>query len=162
MLERLSAFMRQHVDVALVYADYMAIDDKGDPLTAEWFRPQNKRHPNSPELHLPQSAELLNIIQDNFLGASFMYRRSTLKLIGDYDPQLGVEDYDYWMRINSMMRVSHLGTDEVLYDYRVHDNSLNAKAAEFKIAEKVAKLMEYEKERYAFYYKPFEVYGSFK
>ena len=61
-----------------------------------------------------------------------------------------------------MMRVSHLGTDEVLYDYRVHDNSLNAKAAEFKIAEKVAKLMEYEKERYAFYYKPFEVYGSFK
>ena len=162
MLERLSAFMRKHVDVALVYADYMAIDDRGEPLTAEWFRPQNKRHPNSPDLHLPQSAELLNIIQDNFLGASFMYRRSTLKLIGDYDPQLGVEDYDYWMRINNMMRVSHLGTDEILYDYRVHDNSLNAKAAEFKIAEKVAKLMEYEKERYAFYYKPFEIYGSFK
>ena len=161
MLSKLAAFLHVHPQTDMVYADYEAIDDKGEPLTASWFRPQNKRHPNSPELHLPRTTELLNIVQDNFIGASFMYRRSTLKLIGDYDPQLGVEDYDYWMRINSLLKISHLGSDDILYSYRVHDNSLNAQAAELKILDKCQKLMTYEKERYAFYFKEFNIYSSF-
>ena len=90
-----------------------------------------------------------------------MYRQSTLKLLGDYDPQLGVEDYDYWMRINSLMKISHLGTDEILYSYRVHDNSLNGQAAELKILEKVQNLMRYEKQRSLFYSQPFEVYSTY-
>lgn len=161
MLARLASFLNNHPDVDMVYADYMVIDDRGKPFTAEWFRPQNKYVANSPYIHLPRTTDCLNIVQDNFIGASFMYRRNTLKLIGDYDPQLGVEDYDYWMRINSMLKISHLGTNEILYDYRVHDNTLNARAAEFKIHEKVARLMQYDKERTIFYFMPFSIYGSF-
>lgn len=161
MLERLSAFMRLHPEVDLVYADYAVIDNSGKPLHAEWFRPQNKYTPESDELHLPRTTELLNVIKDNFIGASFMYRRNTLSLIGDYDPQLGVEDYDYWMRINDLGKIAHLGTDEILYEYRVHDNSLNGKAREFKILEKSLQLMEYEKERFAFYNGSFDIYGSY-
>ncbi len=162
MLTRLSAFLRLHPDVEMVYADYMAIDDLGAPLTADWFRPQNKFRADSPELHLPRNTELLNIVRDNFIGASFMYRRSTLGIVGEYDPQLGVEDYDYWMRINSLLKIAHLGSDELLYEYRVHGNSLNGKAAEFRILEKALQLMEYEKQRYAFYLQSFEVYGSYR
>ena len=162
MLARLADFLNNHPDVDMVYADYMAIDDKGKPFTQEWFRPHNKLSPTSPLLKLPRTTALLNIIQDNFIGASFMYRKSTLKTIKDYDPQLGVEDYDYWMRINNLFNIAHVGTDETLYDYRVHDNTLNARAAEFKIQEKVYNLMEYEKERFCFYYRPFHVYGSYK
>ncbi len=162
MLERLSAFLRSHEDVAMVYADYMTIDEKGEPMTAEWFRPQNKFSPNDAELHLPRTTEMLNVVRDNFIGASFMYRRSALEIIGEYDPQLGVEDYDYWMRINSLLKIAHLGTDEILYEYRVHDNSLSGKAAELRILEKGIRLMEYEKERFAFYCRPFEIYGSYR
>ena len=162
MLARLADFLNQHPEVDMVYADYMAIDDKGGAFTSSWFRPQNKLDVNSPYLYLPRSAALLNIVQDNFIGASFMYRQNTLKIIKDYDPQLGVEDYDYWMRINDLLTISHLGSDEILYDYRVHDNTLNAKAAEFKIHEKVSKLMDYEKERFHFYFLPFNIYGSYQ
>ena len=161
MLSKLAAFLRANPDSAMVYADYDVIDDQGNPFTESWFRPQNKRSPESAELHLPRTTELLNIHQDNFIGASFMYRQSTLKLLGDYDPQLGVEDYDYWMRINSLMKISHLGTDEILYSYRVHDNSLNGQAAELKILEKVQNLMRYEKQRSLFYSQPFEVYSTY-
>ena len=162
MLTRLSAFLRRHPDTAMVYADYAVIDDRGLPFRAEWFRPQNKLAPDDSELHLPRSAETLNVVKDNFIGASFMYRRSVLGIIGDYDPQLGVEDYDYWMRINSLLGLSHLGSDEILYDYRVHHNSLNGKAAEFKILEKSHQLMEYEKKRAVFYGRHFLIYGSYQ
>ena len=162
MLARLSAFLRCHPRVDMVYADYAVIDNEGQPFHAAWFRPQNKYTPESAELHLPHNADLLNVVKDNFIGASFMYRRNIRSLLGDYDPQLGVEDYDYWMRINDLGKISHLGTDEILYDYRVHDNSLSGKAREFKILEKSLQLMEYEKERFAFYQQAFEIYGSYQ
>ena len=161
MLRRLSAFLRHHPEVTMVYADYMVIDDHGEPFTAQWFRPHNRKSPDSPDIRLPRSTRTLNTIQDNFIGACFMYRRAAKALINDYDPRLGVEDYDYWMRINSMMKISHLGSDESLYRYRVHDNSLSAQAAELKITEKCMHLMEYEKERFSFYFKPFDIYGSY-
>ncbi len=161
MLSRLSAFLRLNPQIDMVYADYAVIDNNGNPLHAAWFRPQNKYIPDSDELHLPHNTELLNVIKDNFIGASFMYRRNIMNLIGDYDPQLGVEDYDYWMRINDLCKIAHLGTDEILYDYRVHDNSLNGKARELKILEKSIQLMEYEKTRFAFYHERFEIYGSY-
>ena len=162
MLEKLVAFLLANPQCAMVYADYMTIDENGEPLHADWFRPQNKLSADSAELYLPHSTELLNLIQDNFIGASFMYRRSARQLIGDYDPQLGIEDYDYWMRINSMMKISHLGTHDILYSYRLHNNSLSAKAKELQIEEKGMGLMEYEKERHAFYFKNFNVYGKYQ
>ena len=110
MLARLSEFLNTHPEVDMVYADYMVIDDKGKCFTETWFRPHNKVSPESPYLYLPRSTAMLNVVQDNFIGACFMYRKSTLRIIGDYDPQLGVEDYDYWMRINTLLNISHLGT----------------------------------------------------
>ena len=161
MLARLVSFLIQNPGSAMVYADYMTIDEQGNSFGDSLFRPHNKKFPGSPELYLPHSTRLLNLVKDNFIGACFMYRRSTKQLIGDYDPQLGVEDYDYWMRINSMMRISHLGTHELLYSYMIHNNSLSARAAELKIDEKGLKLMEYEKQRCIFYYSPFEIYGKY-
>jgi len=72
-----------------------------------------------------------------------------------------VEDYDYWMRINNLFSISHLGTDEILYDYRVHENSLSGKAKEHNILEKSVALMEREKRRFSYYCKPFDVYGNY-
>jgi len=42
--------------------------------------------------------------------------------------RFGLEDYDYWMRINQHFEIHHLDSEAILYRYRVHDNSLNARA----------------------------------
>ena len=66
---------------------------------------------------------------ENYVGACFMYRREVMETVGEYDPQLlGVEDYDYWLRI-----LKHYGTighlDEYLYVYRFHGRSLTSTKA---------------------------------
>ena len=154
---RMVAFMRERPDVAMVYADYMAIDDRGEPLTDPSFRPHNRRTPTSPDIHLPRSTEHLNGVQDNFIGPCFMYRATVGRLIGEYAPELGVEDYDYWMRVNSQFAIVHLGTDELLYRYRVHDNTLNARAAQLQIFDRIERLMTHERERTAFYQRPWTI-----
>ena len=134
----------------MVYADYVAIDDRGEPLADPTFRPHNRRPASSPEIHLPRDPREINVVCDNFIGPCFLYRNIVGRLIGDYDPGLGIEDYDYWMRVNHAFRIEHLGTDETLYRYRVHDRSLSGRAAELKIAERVAALMRTERSRNRF------------
>ncbi len=154
MLEMLVGKLQSDPMLGLVYADYYAIDDRGNLLQDRNWRSHNRPNPRSGEIRLPRSASNLNTVQDNFIGPCFMYRGWIGRCIGDYDPQLGVEDYDYWMRINAFFRVQHLGSDALLYRYRVHDNTLSAKAHEHGILEKVHRLMAYEKERSAFYKSP--------
>lgn len=154
-LSRLVDFLRRHPEADMVYADYLAIDDRGQPLIDPAWRPQNRRHSCSPEIHLPHSTELLNSVQDNFIGACFMYRAQAGQVVGEYDPQLlGVEDYDCWMRMNRLFTIRHLDSEEVLYRYRVHDNSMSARAGELGIYERGARLMDYEAKRAAFYQQP--------
>lgn len=157
-LERQVAFLRANPDAHMVYADYLAIDDRGQPLRDPEFRPHNRRSPDDPRIHLPRTTEGLSTRDDNFIGACFMYRGWVGRLLGDYAPNLGVEDYDYWMRMNGQFVIRHLGSDECLYKYRVHDNTLNARAREHRIAERVRRLMSYEQERAAFNARPWTLY----
>lgn len=153
-LARQVAFFRENPRAAMVYADYFAIDDRGEPLGDPGWRPHNRSTPDDHAIHLPRNTSALNTVQDNFIGPCFMYRGWVGRLIGEYDPNLGVEDYDYWMRINNLFRIEHLGTDEPLYHYRVHDNSLSGRAVELRIVERAWALMEYERDRAAFYDEP--------
>ena len=156
-LERLVAFLGTHPEAAMVYADYLAIDDRGEPLSDPSFRPQNRRDPTSPEIHLPRDPREVNVIRDNFIGPCFLYRSIVGRLIGDYDPGLGIEDYDYWMRVNHAFRIEHLGTDETLYRYRVHDRSLSGRAVELGIADRAVDLMLRERTRSRFYRQPWTI-----
>lgn len=157
-LERQVAFLRENPDAAMVYADYLAIDDRGEPLRDPNFRPHNRRTPDAPEIHVPQSTEQLNTVQDNFIGACFMYRGAAGRLLGDYAPILGVEDYDYWMRMNVLFGIRHLGTETLLYRYRVHDNTLNARANEHDIYSRVQRLMWYDQDRRNYFGRPWRIF----
>jgi glycosyltransferase involved in cell wall biosynthesis len=150
-LARQAAFLRDHPKTSLVYADYLAIDDAVSPLRDPSFRPQNRQAPGCPEIQLPRDPRLVNLIQDNFIGPCFLYRAVVGRVIGEYDPNLGLKDFDYWMRVNHAFPIAHLGTDELLYRYRVHDCSLSARAAEPKIGERGRELMDYERHRRVFY-----------
>ena len=61
-LERQVEFLRANPDAALGYADYLAIDDRGRPLSEPGFRFHNRARPSDPEIHLPRTL-------DEFLAA---------------------------------------------------------------------------------------------
>jgi len=154
-LSRLVDFLRRHPEADMVYANYLAIDDRGQPLADPSWRPQNRRPAGSPVIRLPHSTRTLNSVQDNFIGPCFLFRGQVGRVLGEYDPQLlGVEDYDYWMRMNRLFNIQHLDSADLLYRYRVHDNTLSAHARELGIYERASRLMAYEAERAAFYQVP--------
>jgi glycosyltransferase involved in cell wall biosynthesis len=155
-LARLVASLEKRPEVAMVYADYELIDERGELLEGGEFRVMDRTDKsNLAVVRVHRSTHDLNRYEDNFIGACFLYRGQVGRLLGDYNPELGLEDYDYWLRINRLFCVEHLGTDEVLYQYRVHENTLSAKARELKIAERAKALMAYERERAAWCDAPF-------
>jgi glycosyltransferase involved in cell wall biosynthesis len=134
----------------MVYADYVAIDDYGAPLSDPHFYPEYRRPPTSPEVHLPRDPRVINVIPNNFIGPCFLYRGWVGRLIGEYDPVQGVEDYDYWMRCNRAFTISHLGSDETLYFYRIHENSLTRQLQGRPILDLNGALMDHERRRGVF------------
>jgi hypothetical protein len=157
-LAKLVACLRARPAVAMVWADYRLIDDRGGPLQGGEFRVLDRTDPHDPAIvRTKRTAEDLNRYEDNYVGGCFLYRGRVGRLLGDYNPELGLEDYDYWMRINRLCRLEHLGTDDVLYEYRVHDNTLSAKARELRILERAKVLMQYERQRAAWVQAPLRV-----
>jgi len=131
----------------LAYSDYMAIDDRGDQLQDPDWRRHN-RPDGKARLHLPKNVSLANFHDsgDNFLGASFLWRSSVHDVVGAHDEStFGGEDYDFWLRMHLVTKFLHVPYS--LYEYRVHDNTLNARAAELKLFDNVRKLLACDKER---------------
>ncbi len=64
------------------------------------------------------------------MGACFLYTKEVYESIGKYDPETVLaEDYDYWIRISKKFKMYHLS--EVLYYYRVHEESLFSQYEKF-------------------------------
>lgn len=142
-VERLVGYLQDHPEAAMVYSDYQAIDDAGNPLNDPTFRPHNQDGSDRSIIRLPHGVTESNFHDsgDNFIGASFMYRRDAAWFAGDYSVDtFGGEDYDYWLRMSNFFTVGHL--PEILYKYRVHANTLNARAAELKIFKRVRKVLQ--------------------
>jgi glycosyltransferase involved in cell wall biosynthesis len=93
-----------------VFADYHEFADTdadGQPLGMKPIR-------------LP---DVPDMARGNSIGACFMYTRTVYERIGDYDPDLFLnEDYDYWMRIARRFRIKHI--PELLYYFRRDEDSL--------------------------------------
>ncbi|WP_243337936.1 glycosyltransferase [Anaeromyxobacter soli] len=149
-LEVLVGYLRAHPEQAMVFSDYQAIDDRGRPLDDPLFRPQNQDPHDRSRMRLPREVTVENLHRsgDNFIGASFLYRRDAARVVGAYaEDTFGGEDYDYWLRIHALFGIGHV--EEVLYRYRVHENTLNARARELRIAESVHRLLDRHGERLA-------------
>lgn len=142
MLEELSNYLDEHPEVGFVTSDFANIDVDGNIISYD---------------------VLLDNIQDrmplnNCGGASFMYRSSIAKKIGEYREDLFlVEDYEYWLRLCFYTKLAHY--PKVLYHYRVHEKSLTA-TRKSQIAERLIQLrLEYlEKVENLFKDNPFALY----
>lgn len=133
----LADYLIANPSIGLVYANVELIDRDGKPLKNSSYRPQNQQTDASHKLLLPLSADLLADFGDNFVNACFLYRRCIRDMVGEYDSRLlGHEDYDYWLRASVAAPLSHIDTDETLYLYCLHEDSLTAQLEANALAEK--------------------------
>lgn len=124
-LDKLADFLMSNPAVGLVYGNMELIDEAGAPLADNNYRPQNQATPGSNKLLLPIAAESLGADSDNFIGACHLLRTKVRSRVGDVDKELkGAEDFDYWLRCALNTVVAHIDSDEMLYEYRLHDDSL--------------------------------------
>lgn len=146
-LKKLAAFLRDHKSVAMVYANVSLIDEHGRPLHNSIYRQNDQCPRGSNILCLPRCTETLTEFHDNFINACFLYRRDIAGKVGGYDSaRRGYEDFDYWLRITNHGPIVHLDSDEALYDYRLHHESLTSELDAKQLEENVRALVRsYEK-----------------
>jgi glycosyltransferase involved in cell wall biosynthesis len=146
-IEVLLNALENNPDAGLAYSDYEAIDEDGHPLGDPHWRAHN-RSGKSPTVRLPEqvTVETFHDTGDNFLGASFLWRADVQAVVGQYNESFfGGEDYDYWLRAHLVTPFVHV--PEVLYRYRVHANTLNARAKKYRIADNVRALLDADRAR---------------
>lgn len=137
--------LRGNPSAAMVYANMRIIDENGRIRRGHgWY----ESPPMSGNVMLPESAAELNDVPNNTVGAAFLYRAKAANFLGGYDEKrFGIEDYDYWMRMNEIFDIIHSEYKAPVYHYRFHKNSLTSRDAELRITADRPLLMAYDKER---------------
>ena len=151
-IEKLVDDIKENKDIGMIYANIRLIDVNGNPILNHKWYPD---HQGSDNVNLPKSTMNLNIHPNNTIGPAFIYRASAAHIIEDYSKyQFGLEDYDYWMRLNSLLTMKHSSFSHPIYSYRFHDNSLTAKAKELRLIPRRDQLMIWDDFRRYFYLSP--------
>ncbi len=146
-LKSMVDFLEKDLSADMVYANMNLIDDEGKYIFDHgWYNQKGQALVN-----LPQDTSLLGLEANNTIGACFLYRKYCYDVIGGYSVyRFGIEDYDFWMKLNDTFRIKHIGMQEALYDYRFHDSSLTSKDKALKITEDRYKLMIFEDARMSY------------
>lgn len=162
MLEAMSKYLMQYPDISMVYADPALVKEDGTYLWEPGYRDQNRDEERPYIMRLPQDIEPLASEFDNYINACFLYRRDEAKaMAGHYFDDLnGMEDYDFWLRLANCGKIRHIGNEEPLYYYRVHDQSLSSLIQENHLVDyqnQSQKLLAFNKERAAYCEKSWSV-----
>ena len=101
-------YLDQHPDVALVYPNYMYVDEAGNILGVE-----NRKR-------VGREAKVLDLPAH---GACTMVRKRVLKSIGGYNEIFDRQDgYELWLKVLHRYQVGNISTP--LFYYRQHENSI--------------------------------------
>lgn len=134
MLEKFVENMKKYNHTGMLYGNLKLIDENGAPKTDCGWYAFDKEHP---EYALLQKNTMeLNTYPNNYVGAAFMYRAVVANVAEDYSAfRHGIEDYDYWMKVNELFTLRHTSFDEPEYSYRLHAGALTAKDKQLKHTE---------------------------
>ena len=112
-LEIMTEELKHNKNAAMVYGNMRIIDESGKIRRGHgWY----ELPPMSGNVMLPESTLELNDVANNTIGAAFLYRAKAAGFIGGYDTsRFGIEDYDYWMRINEIFDIIHTKKSEPIY-----------------------------------------------
>ena len=103
----LSSYLDRHPEVALVYPNFIYVDEAGSYLNVE----QRKR--------VGEEAKLLDLPAH---GAGTMARKRVLKSLGGYDESYGAQDgYELWLKVLPRHGIANVATP--LFFYRQHGAS---------------------------------------
>jgi len=141
--------LRARPAAAMVYGDYELMDERGAPVRGTDFRVAFRRGPHDPRVRLPRGTLALALVHDNFVGPCFCYRASAARVVGEYADEPGLEDYDYWLRLDRTFRVEHAGGEAPLYRYRLHQDSMTARGREMDLQRRGRGLLARERKRAA-------------
>ena len=136
-LQLLASALDEYEDAALVYGDYQIIDEYGSPFTDSTYRIFDQDSLDTSRIRNCRKESLFDYMPDNYIGPLFMFRREQSTLAGKFSNLVGVEDYDYWLRLNCLGEVRHAYSKEALYQYRIHANTLSNKSRELKTRKKL-------------------------
>ena len=133
----------------MVYGNMRLIDGEGKILKGGgWY----EFPPLSGNVILPDSTGDLNIKANNTIGAAFLYRAGAAKLLNKYSEyKFMLEDYDYFMRMNSLFSIKHTLVKKPLYEYRMHKDSLTANDTKLGITASRPALMRLDEIRRTYY-----------
>lgn len=114
-IEEMVSYLEHHPEVGLVYTNYWLVSNTG-----ECVGEVTGRQPES-------------ILDDDCVGACFLYRRNVYETTGDYNYEARpAEDYEYWLRVSQKFKLSLL--DQYMYYYRKHESSLTGRFGWFRAA----------------------------
>ncbi len=151
-LEKMVGELKANPKTGMVWGNMRLINAKGKKYSKHgWFE-----YPfGSGNVIFPRNAYELNTYANNTIGAAFMYRKAAAEILGCYSSyKHTLEDYDYWMRMNSLLELRHTSFAKPVYSYRWHDGSLTAKDKELGITANRYKLMVFDDFRRDFYLTP--------
>lgn len=151
-LEKMMGELERNPDAGMVFGNMRLINEAGKKHKNHgWFEiPMG-----SGNVIFPENTYELNTYANNTIGAAFMYRKKAFEVLGCYSSfKHTLEDYDYWMRMNSLFKIIHTSFKEPIYYYRWHSGSLTAKDKELGITKNRYKLMLLDDARRDFYLSP--------
>jgi glycosyltransferase involved in cell wall biosynthesis len=151
-IEKMVSELEDFPDTGMVFANIRLINESDDPIVTNGWYADRFHHEN---VMLPHCMLELNTYTNNYIGAAFMYRAVVAHAIEGYSAmKYCTEDYDYWMRINSLFLLRHTCFQEPIYNYRFHSQSLTSRDKELKISENRYRLMLLDSFRREYYMKP--------
>lgn len=145
-IEKFVSDLQKYDHTDMIYGNLRLINETGAPhMDFAWYREEGQ----PPEYAmLPKCCLELNTYANNYIGAAFMYRAAVAHVAEDYSAfKFGIEDYDYWMKINELFVLRHTSFDRPEYSYRLHSKSLTSKDKELKITENRFKQMLWDEFR---------------
>lgn len=132
--------------ISLAFGDVTLIDSKGDDFLNSGYRPQDQSPPGSNRLVLPSGPISLIDFPDNFVNSAFLFRASHYKRLGGFSERRdGVEDYDFWLKLERLGTVRNVENSSPLAAYRLHEATETSRLNSDNLREATVETFENEK-----------------
>jgi glycosyltransferase involved in cell wall biosynthesis len=120
--------LKKEKSVGLVYADYTVVDVNGHEIGRDnTWRNYDRTGKDPSVVKLGNPRQIYRCIPINFIGPYFLYRSEIADRLTAYGNIPGIEDWDYWLRMQFITKFRHIKTDGKQYLYRIHSNSMSSK-----------------------------------
>ena len=132
MVSTLAATLLERPDAVMAFGDPSLIDEQGQPYRKGTYRPHNVDSERPHILRLHREDAYLGLEPDNYINAAFLYRAQAVQVLnGRFDHRLpGLEDYDFWLRLQKAGVIVHARNREPVYRYRVHEDTMSKRLLE--------------------------------